>query len=288
MGCRLNPRHPAAAKALAIYVMSQGAGQSLHDLSGHGFMMRWRDIPGFGEQMFRWNQRAGGQVITFDNGNAMSTQNGTDWTYHKSWERTRLSIVAKYRTVANATHAFVAKSEGAGGGNQKWLFYWDGDALRFLVDTAAAAAEIAVSGVWTPTLGVFHTVGVVKDGLTYTFYADRVSLGSATVANYEALPQSFSPVDLGFGETGGIGSLTDGDEEFVFLFGDRLMPSEMRSLMERPYDLIERPMARASSAGATGAVDAATVAAASRKGHMRITHLQVLYSLGGFSGGNKG
>ena len=145
MGCRLNPRHPAAAKALAIYVMSQGAGQSLHDLSGHGFMMRWRDIPVFGEQMFRWNQRAGGRVITFDNGNAMSTQNGTDWTYHKSWERTRLSIVAKYRTVANATHALVAKSEGAGGGNQKWLFYWDGDALRFLVDTAAAAAEIATA-----------------------------------------------------------------------------------------------------------------------------------------------
>jgi hypothetical protein len=134
--------------------------------------------------------------------------------------------------IGNLPNTFIGQDEG-GGQQNKWVFYYDAaDArLAFHINQPATPNIIFLTSPspFTPGLGQWHLYSVTSSGGTYTFYADGVSLGTAS--SPIGIPDVNAPLAIGEAEGQGF---PNGRLDDVRIYNRALSASEIAGLHSVP------------------------------------------------------
>jgi len=98
----------------------------------------------------------------------------------------------------------IAGKDAGGGNTNKWIFGYANsyggvsNATFFHINNTSGGGVFLRSNAWTPTIGVWYHLAVVKSGNSYTFYRDGVADGTATTT--VAVPDSSGTLQVGRAE----------------------------------------------------------------------------------------
>ena len=97
------------------------------------------------------------------------------------------------------TSAFLADDEG-GGSQYKWIFWLNGSTLQLLLDTPAGNVTYIGSANFTPTLGQWYHIALVRNGSAFLFYVDGILVSSDT--STVVVPAPNAQLTIGQAENG--------------------------------------------------------------------------------------
>jgi len=100
-------------------------------------------------------------------------------------------------SASGGTSAFLSVDEG-GGSQYKWIFWLNGSTLQLLLDTPAGNTTYIGSGNFTPTLGQWYHIALIRDGITFLFYVDGMLVSSST--STAVIPSPNAPLTIGQAE----------------------------------------------------------------------------------------
>ncbi|HYV34555.1 MAG TPA: LamG-like jellyroll fold domain-containing protein, partial [Gemmataceae bacterium] len=105
----------------------------------------------------------------------------------------------------NTLATFASKDVGSGNQN-KWIFGYANNssgipnATFFHINTTTGTSVFLKSNNWTPTVGTWYHLALVKNGTSYTFYRDGVADGTSSTAI--VVPAAATTLQLGRAEGG--------------------------------------------------------------------------------------
>jgi hypothetical protein len=268
-GSILQPDHPLARGLDALWVMVEGAGSLLHDVS-----CRHRDVTLYGDAQFAMGRF--GRCLQLDGVGDYGQQAATDYNYvghdwsvsvwlcptaFASGVSPYYSQVVVGRNVGDTTNGYWAMRVSSLGNTQ--LMFRSGGANR----SCDSPGGITL-GQWV------HVVGVVR-GSTMTLYHDGVLV--ATTAGVPTTAYTLSS-SLRIGRSGNTGSYTyyfDGRIDAVSLYRRALTAAEVAELSRDPFCVLRRPASRAwlgamSAGGTNHALIGIVTAAASLSGSLSV------------------
>ena len=134
--------------------------------------------------------------------------------------------VVKVQTLGQLPNVFIGHSPGPFSQN-KWVFFYDdnGNLAFHINDTGGNSVFLTSPTLFVPTLGEWHHVAVTRSGSTYTFYADGVSLGTASSAM--SIPNASGPLTIGQAENLGF---FDGRLDEIQIYNEALSASQIGQL----------------------------------------------------------
>lgn len=144
---------------------------------------------------------------------------------------------------------FIGHDEGPGSRN-KWFFALGGGFLNFHINSPSIGPKFFPLVPFSPVVGQWYHLAVVRSGSTYTIFVDGVPRGSAT--NTDVIPNPSAPLTIGQAENLGF---TNGRLDEVTVYNRALSQEELRAIVEAGgAGKCIYPDIRPNSGGDTGTV----------------------------------
>ena len=228
-GARLNRTHPLARGLVACYLMNEGGGNQIFDLTGNG------DIGLLNVGSPTWETGRNGPALSFDGTNDAVTlpelTGLTDQITISVWINT--TAFAASEGYALATSAGTEPYQlGVQNGIGKIRLDATGNGIIDF-DSGDTFSSITVND------GLWHNLLFTYDGANLKLFVDGVQDGQV------ALTGNVSPFNTHF-----IGQRSDGSvkwnglADFPLFFNRALSASEVSWLYREPYAFIERPLSK--------------------------------------------
>ena len=159
------------------------------------FFGHYRDIVPSGEQVLTLPDSA---TVS----EAAAALAATELRLRDILSRTRVAVGANFATpgggdIGHPSHIFIGNDEGPGNRN-KWFFALGGGYLNFHINGPTLGPQFFPLVPFSPTVGVWYHLAVVRRGSTYTIFLNGIPSGSATNAN--AIPNPNAPLTIGQAE----------------------------------------------------------------------------------------
>lgn len=165
-----------------------------------------------------------GQAFSLDGGNDyVSVPDDDLWSFGN--DPFTIAMFVNFDTV-KSFNVLAAHDTGPGNTN-KWNYYFQSDGrFVFLVNASIGPDDTMYSTTtFNPTVGQYHHIALTRSGTDYTFYADGVSLGTASSSVF--IPPTGA--QLTFGQAAGIGYL-DGRLDEIRIYDEALSASQISQL----------------------------------------------------------
>ncbi|MEX2188872.1 MAG: right-handed parallel beta-helix repeat-containing protein [Pirellulales bacterium] len=184
---------PQASKSPPTYVrvLSPDGGEAWP--VEQSFAIRWRS-----------NDPLAGYALAFDGmDDYVAIAEPTDGSLDLGTSAT-LEAWVKFAALPNNSLATILSKDQGGGQQNKWIFGYArnygniANATFFHINSPAGGAVFLTSNPWTPDIGRWYHLAVVRSGNQFDFYRDGVLDGTATTAF--AVPQVAYPVEIGRAE----------------------------------------------------------------------------------------
>ncbi len=233
-GIQLNKSHPLARGLVGAWLMNEGTGDKVFDLSGNGNTGALINMDPFTD----WIGTKDGYALDFDGGNDyvdsgdLSIAESKNFTYYLIMKTTQTGTNRWLMSEGNTSTTFPVS--GIGNENNKFRFYLRDDADDFLkLD----------SGTKIINDGVIHHLCVVGDGSDLYTYVDGLkeqgpianSLGTISLNTFSfcALIRT------------SVGSYCEAEIIAGFLFDRGLSEVDVTNLHLNPYAMFEQPISPA-------------------------------------------
>jgi hypothetical protein len=175
-----------------------------------------------------------GQAFLFNGVNQyVSVPNDSNWSFGSN--PFTINLLVKFNSITPGSNdqipnVFVSDDVGPGN-NDKWAFFYDGAGhLGFDLNSPSLAfLTVSPPTSFVAKTNAWYDFAITRSGSTYTFYADGVSLGTATSA--VAVPQALAPLRIGYAE--GSDDL-NGSIENVGIYNQALTASQIAALSSVP------------------------------------------------------
>jgi hypothetical protein len=136
-----------------------------------------------------------GEAFNFGgSGQCVSVPNSASWCFGTN--DFSIDLWANF-AANNGTYALLADDDG-GGWNTKWIFWLNGTTLQLHVNTLTGNYAYIGSGSFTPDLGQWYHLAMVRSGNSFLFYDDGMLLSSNWVA--VVIPSPATPLTIGQAE----------------------------------------------------------------------------------------
>lgn len=167
--------------------------------------------------------------LEFNGGSYLAVADSDRWAFGAS--DFTIELWARFNTpgggsIGHPSHIFVGNDEGPGTRN-KWFFALGGGYLNFHINGPATGSTFLPLVPFSPALGKWYHLAVVRTGATYTIYIDGVPGGSAT--NSAVVPNPNAPLTIGQAEFLGFMA---GRLDEVTIYGRALTQEELRAIVE--------------------------------------------------------
>ena len=175
-----------------------------------------------------------GQAFLFNGVNQyVSVPNDSNWSFGSN--PFTINLFVNFNSITPSSNDQIPNvfvSDDLGPGNiDKWAFFMDGAGhLGFDLNSPSLPflTVLAPTSV-LPKTHTWYDFAITRSGSTYTFYADGVSLGTATSA--VAVPQALAPLRIGYAEGS---DYLNGSIENVGIYNQALTASQIAAISSVP------------------------------------------------------
>lgn len=244
LGSQLQLGHSLACGLVGYWLLNEGSGNKVFDLSGNGntgnLVADTHFVPG-----------KFGSCLSFDGtddrvncGNNTYLGTGGKWTISLLAKQFALTngkgIIAKYYTTGNnRSFYFYTSSAGA-----QIFCRLSSDGSNNITVTSPLNAGFLVANTWYHFTWVFN-------GVNIAFYQDGVLIGSPQASSVASVYPGIAPLEIGSGYNSGI--TFNGLIDNVLIFNRALSASEIALLYQEPFCMFERDPIELWSAATLGA-----------------------------------
>lgn len=167
--------------------------------------------------------------LRFNGSNYLAAQDNDIWAFAAS--DFSIELWANFATpgggsIGHPSHIFIGNDEGPGN-RKKWFFALGGGYLNFHINGPALGPQFFPLVPFSPTVGVWYHLAVVRRGSSYTMFINGAPAGSATNAN--AIPNPNAPLTIGQAENLGF---VNGVLDEVSVYSRALAPEEIRAIYD--------------------------------------------------------
>ncbi len=230
-GIRLNKSHPLARSLVGYWLLNEGSGNKVFDLSGNG------NTGTFNGTAPAWSSGKFGSAISLPGTDEYIGFGDVDAVDGLS----NMTVVVCYKANSMAsTHRLATKEDGESGDEDGWAFQLNtAGKLEFRTDNAGTKGyKQADSGI-TGTIWHQYTA-ILSGGTTVSLYVDELEV-IGTVTGTIGTPGSHSqPLDFGRLYWGGSYYYLDGMYSHVMIFNRALSASEIALLYREPFCMLDR------------------------------------------------
>jgi len=232
-GILLNKTHPLARGLVGCWLMNEGTGGKLYDLSANGNHGTF-----VGDT--HWAAGKYGSCLSFDgDGDYVEmSSSGADWT--EDFSQLTVSAWVKNNEIElSHGYAYVCKGEHSGEASSWTLGKGTGESWYFGVKESPAN-QVAVDSPlnYQEDLLWHHIVGVWNGSNLY-IYSDGVSVGTTEPSFTATLRDTAYNVAIGASASGSYG--VDGYIDNVMIFNRALSPEEIKALYADPFQAFRYP-----------------------------------------------
>ena len=175
-----------------------------------------------------------GQAFLFNGVNQyVSVPNDSNWSFGSN--PFTINLFVNFNSITpgspnQISNVFVSDDQGPGNIN-KWAFFYDGAGhLGFDLNSPSLAfLTLSPPTSFLATTDTWYDFAITRSDSTYTFYADGVSLGTATTS--VAVPQALAPLRIGYAEGS---DYLNGSIENVGIYNEALSASQIASISSVP------------------------------------------------------
>lgn len=213
------PCVPPPDGAVAWWGFDEAAGDTAVDRAGgHGGVLE--------NQPLRINGLVHGG-LHFTGHNWVTVPDSADWTLGSA--DFTIELWASFDTadsgsVGEPGHIFIGCDEGPSTRN-KWFFAWGGGVLNFHVNGPGVGAQFFPLVPFSPVVGAWYHLAIVRSGTTFTIYINGVAAGSSE--NAVVIPDPNAPLTLGQAEQIGF---VHGSLDEVSLYHRALSSSDIAAI----------------------------------------------------------
>jgi hypothetical protein len=171
-----------------------------------------------------------GPTFVFTQGGAFNVANDPLWNLGTDFT---IDLWVNFTGPAAGRLPFVSHDD-AGGGHNKWIFWFDdqgdgaghlpGPALRFHINGSSPSSN-PIAAPWTPTVNEWHFVAISRSGSDYALYIDSGS-PVQTASDANPVPVAVVPLSIGSAEAFSF----SGQLDEVQLFARALPANEIASI----------------------------------------------------------
>jgi hypothetical protein len=208
------------ATPVGYWKFDEGTGATAYDNSGNGNNGTLINGP-------TWVNGRCNKALSFDGvDDYVSCGNGASLNVTSS-----ITVAAwvKFNALPSGLVVFASKDEGPGAQNHKWIFGYAqnyagiSNALAFhTMDPTSGVLAWHKSSVFSPAIGQWYHVAIVKSDASYTFYIDGANHGGDNTTY--GIPSVSAPVEIGRAEGG---FYFNGSMDEVKIYGRALSAAEI-------------------------------------------------------------
>ena len=244
-GAQLRKGHPLSRDLVGYWLMNEGAGSVVRDLSGNG----------------RHGTVAGSSWVPGPNGQSLFTPDAAGAVslgdFSSEWPAISVVCRCKFPSVVATTTRLVAKERPDFGCWTLSVNTFEQPGFTVRNTAATSAAAVSATGV---TDGGWHTIVGTYDGALVRIYIDAVEADPTPAALTGLLRSRVDYVAIHGSAVGSTitPSASDVTYDHVMIYNRALSPSEIASLYRDPYQMVRRDRVELWSAAASGGGTPAT------------------------------
>ena len=221
LGSQIQLGHPLANGLVGCWLMNEGGGDIVQDLSGNGN----KGIFGSGAASPIWVPGKSGHAIRFDGGDQVNV--ATPPTFLET------TILMRFKINTLANDGLLGRFNGDSGGNESNIYY-DSDGWIIVSWYNTTNTQNTITANQNRTAGKWYDMAVtIKDGEQH-IYVDGVLKNSDTDAG--VIRSGVAGMWIGRAYTGGP---CIADIEYVYIFNRTLSAGEIQDLYVNPFAIIQ-------------------------------------------------
>ena len=168
-------------------------------------------------------------ALRFNGNNYLSVQDSDSWAFGTNNFSIELWVNfdrAPGGSIGEPSDIFIGNDEGPGSRN-KWFFAVGGGYLNFHINSPTIGPQFFPLVPFSPTVGQWYHLAVVRSGSTYTIYINGVASGYAT--NTNVIPNPNAPLTIGQAEQLGF---TQSRLDEITIYNRALTSAEVKSIYD--------------------------------------------------------